>query len=572
MEWQQATAARAGRSSPAGGGKPQTKDARFRAGALRSARTALKMILWGTIAVLVCLLGAALLPAYAGYHQATIYGGSMGDALPLGSVAVTRTIGAQDVRVGDVIAVGSGGAGPAVLHRVISLEESDAGPVAVTRGDANSAADPASHILSGRGDRVVYHIPRLGYVIHHSRTMPVSGILAGAVALAGVSYAIQRYRQRARCVTSPARGGVRPSGPPQPGNQRHPAPLGRLEAQHGPGSPVIASADARADARQGARRLPSRVARALARSHRVAAIALAFVLLGAPWLTPAASAVFADAATVESNAFTADTLNAPVGLGTSVSGASVTLNWTATADAYATGHRVFRSATSGSGYAQVAEVTPRTTTVYVNSPGAGTWYYVVRAYYQSWESANSNEASATVTTNTGFRDCSANAAVTTSSGDNNGFQTNPGNACSNNSAFAGDTNSGTNTATSCSGAGKDRHLFYDYGLSIPAGSTINGIEVRLDAWADATKGSPFMCVELSWNGGTSWTATKSTSTLTTTQETSTLGSATDNWGRTWTASEFSNANFRIRITDVASNTARDFRLDWAAVQVTYTPP
>lgn len=47
--------------------------------------------------------------------------------------------------------------------------------------------------------------------------------------------------------------------------------------------------------------------------------------------------------------------------------------------------------------------------------------------------------------------------------------------------------------------------------------------------------------------------------------------AADTWGRTWASGDFSNANFRVRITDVASSTSRDFSLDWVGVQVSYTP-
>ena len=78
-------------------------------------------------------------------------------------------------------------------------------------------------------------------------------------------------------------------------------------------------------------------------------------------------------------------------------------------------------------------------------------------------------------------------------------------------------------------------------------------------------------MQVSWDGGTSWTAAKSTSTLTTSEATYLLGGAADTWGRTWASANFDNTNFRVRITDVASNTSRDFSLDWIAVQVTYTP-
>jgi hypothetical protein len=172
---------------------------------------------------------------------------------------------------------------------------------------------------------------------------------------------------------------------------------------------------------------------------------------------------------------------------------------------------------------------------------------------------------------TGFLSASANAAHTSSAGDNNGYQTSPANAYGNDSSVATDTNSGTNTNTSCTNSGKDKHRYYNYNFNIPATAVIKGIQVRLDARADATSGSPKICVQLSWDGGTTWTTVKSTATLKTVETTYTLGSSSDTWGRTWTPGNFSNTNFRIRVIDVASNTSRDFFLDYAAVNVTYQP-
>ena len=43
-------------------------------------------------------------PGFLGYHSISVMSGSMGDALPVGSVAVTRPILAEDVREGDVVA------------------------------------------------------------------------------------------------------------------------------------------------------------------------------------------------------------------------------------------------------------------------------------------------------------------------------------------------------------------------------------------------------------------------------------------------------------------------------------
>jgi len=170
---------------------------------------------------------------------------------------------------------------------------------------------------------------------------------------------------------------------------------------------------------------------------------------------------------------------------------------------------------------------------------------------------------------TGLKVPAANAAVTSGSGDNNGFQTNPGNAYTSNNAYAVDTDSGTTTSSSYTDAGKDRHLFYNYAFGLPSGATVLGIEVRVEAKVDSTTGTPKMYVQLSGDGGKTWTTAKVTATLKKSDTANTLGSTSDTWGRTWTADELSDANFRVRITNVATNTSRDFSLDQIAVQVTY---
>jgi len=173
--------------------------------------------------------------------------------------------------------------------------------------------------------------------------------------------------------------------------------------------------------------------------------------------------------------------------------------------------------------------------------------------------------------NTGLLSPSANAPVTTGSGDNNGYEGSPANAYGNDASVAVDTDSGTGTQTSCTSNRKDRHTYYNYNISVPGGATINGIEVRLDGKADSVTGAPKFCVQISWDGGVSWTTALSSATLTTTEATYVLGGPTNTWGRAWATGELTNANFRIRIVNVASNTARDFTLDYIAVNVYYTP-
>jgi carboxypeptidase T len=172
---------------------------------------------------------------------------------------------------------------------------------------------------------------------------------------------------------------------------------------------------------------------------------------------------------------------------------------------------------------------------------------------------------------TGLLGPSASAAVTSGSGDNNGYEVSPANAFANDGLFAVDNNSGTNKNTSCTSDRKDRHVFSNYGFSIPSGATITGIDVRADARVDGTAGAPKLCVQISWNGGVTWTAVKSTSALTPSEATYLLGGTTDLWGRSWTSGDFTDTNFRVRVTDVAGNTTRDFSLDWLAVRVLYQP-
>ena len=174
-------------------------------------------------------------------------------------------------------------------------------------------------------------------------------------------------------------------------------------------------------------------------------------------------------------------------------------------------------------------------------------------------------------TSTGFRSPAAHAVD--SGGDGDGYERDPTFVFADDGTEAEDRDSGTNTSTSCGNTGKDRHRFYNYGFSVPAGSTINGIEVRIDARVSTTSGTAFICVELSWDGGVSWTTAQTTPTLTTSEVTYVLGSSLDTWGRTWSATaELTNPNFRVRVTDVASDPTQRFKVDWIPVQVTYTPP
>ncbi len=172
---------------------------------------------------------------------------------------------------------------------------------------------------------------------------------------------------------------------------------------------------------------------------------------------------------------------------------------------------------------------------------------------------------------TGFYNPTDNLPVISRAGDNNGYKTTPVNAYTYNNLIAVDADSGSNASTSCTNAGKDKHQFTHFNMRMPSTAAIKGIEVRLNAKADSTIGTPKICVELSWNGGKTWTSPKSTPLLDTTTKTYRLGGPIESWGHSWTANELADNNFRIRLTNVSSVTTRDFSLDWVAARIRHVP-
>lgn len=113
------------------------------------------------------------------------------------------------------------------------------------------------------------------------------------------------------------------------------------------------------------------------------------------------SALFTDSPGVGSNAFSTAALQPPTGLsataGCQLLAPKITLTWTATTSTFADGYDVYRSTTNGGPYTQIAHVSGRTTTSYVDAGSLSTnttYYYVLRATAHGWSSANSGQASA----------------------------------------------------------------------------------------------------------------------------------------------------------------------------------
>ncbi|MFO1152047.1 MAG: LamG-like jellyroll fold domain-containing protein [Rhodospirillales bacterium] len=179
---------------------------------------------------------------------------------------------------------------------------------------------------------------------------------------------------------------------------------------------------------------------------------------------------------------------------------------------------------------------------------------------------------------TGTTTPGTNAAVA-GRGDGNGFELSQGGgslSTVNNNGRA-DISSGTGNLTDGCGTfpqgEDDLHGFSTFNLTVPTNATaINGIQVALNASSTLTGTNP-LCVALSWNAGGSTTTAKSNTDTSDTVTRYAYGSPSDTWGRSWSVSDFADANFRVYIMpDTNNSNARNFFLDYLGVEVTYTAP
>ena len=106
-----------------------------------------------------------------------------------------------------------------------------------------------------------------------------------------------------------------------------------------------------------------------------------------------------------------------------------------------------------------------------------------------------------------------------------------------------------------------------FAFGIASEKIIDGIEVQFEG-SSSTATAVAYAAQLSWNAGASWTTAKVGAFTGTTDATPSLGGVGDNWGRTWTASELSDANFQLRVYKTGGTPS--LRVDRIQVKVYYT--
>lgn len=130
------------------------------------------------VAILIILTAAMCLVLQ--YEPAIVMSGSMEPVFQTGSVVLVDRKANEDVSVGDTIAFKVGSA--YVTHRIIEKRENGY----ITKGDANSSADPW---LIGEKEvkgKVVLSIPKLGYFLKFMSGVPGIIILACLIIIMGL--------------------------------------------------------------------------------------------------------------------------------------------------------------------------------------------------------------------------------------------------------------------------------------------------------------------------------------------------------------------------------------------------
>jgi signal peptidase I len=131
---------------------------------LRVARLLASAVTWACLGLIVGAALAAGAPRLFGLTSLTVLSGSMQPTIDTGDLIVGRPIPAESARIGDVITFREPGTERLVTHRVRDMQLSGRGIRLATKGDANNAPERWTITSGGTVSRVLYRLPKLGYV------------------------------------------------------------------------------------------------------------------------------------------------------------------------------------------------------------------------------------------------------------------------------------------------------------------------------------------------------------------------------------------------------------------------
>ena len=514
------------------------------------------MFILGTVLVVEIILAVSLfVAANSGYKMVVVTGGSMEPEYHIGSAVLLKSP-PNKVPVGEVVTFESF-RGVLTTHRVIKQVDMPSGLHYQTQGDANNSPDVDLAAQTNILGVPIWAASNLGYVIDFLFS-PLGKLVIFLPPLLVVLYLEVRTIWQVLRDDKGESDGPDEDGPADEDGDAAGFLPGWMTEKFDPVS--------------------VRVMAFHNRHPRAVTLGVVTVALFAATACGAAvgktTAFFIDSKPVKDNTF-ATTSAAPATSPSASAGITqVNLSWTASASGFVTGYDIFRSAGGAGGpFNKVGSVGPASgsysDTGLVSST---TYYYRVVAVAGNWNSAPTAVVTATTgptasgVTPLGY--CSTQAAA--SGGVGNGYETSPLNACGpEDGVYAQDKNSGLGGPLMCGDPASDRHVYGGFGLTVPSGRTVTGLEVRTVGDHTRRNIPAAICIEVSTNGGASWSAAKLHTYVDATAalETVIFGSGTDMWGQSWTPANV--GSLSVRISSVSGFKNDTFQLDSIGARFTY---
>ncbi len=138
--------------------------------------------------VVAGLLAAAIVPFAFGARPMTVMSGSMAPAIETGDAVIVDSVDPHDVRVGEVVTFRDPQHNDRLItHRLRGVRYDGARAQFVTRGDANNKGERWSVPVEGTIGRVVYRLPRAGYLSRAAASPrgPILLVIVPALLLGG---------------------------------------------------------------------------------------------------------------------------------------------------------------------------------------------------------------------------------------------------------------------------------------------------------------------------------------------------------------------------------------------------
>lgn len=112
--------------------------------------------------------------------------------------------------------------------------------------------------------------------------------------------------------------------------------------------------------------------------------------------------------------------------------------------------------------------------------------------------------------------------------------------------------------------------WFDFNFPLPGDAIIEGIQVDVEGNNQSQANG--VDIELSWDGGASYTSSGKGAIwpISSVDSIESFGGPGDGWGRTWSAAECSDSNFRVRLTRKGATEGVDFQVDHIQINVTFS--